>query len=114
MNNRRGQAILLTLLVIGGMLLAATTIAGLLVVFQLRQSSDVVNATKAIFAADSGIELGLYRYFGGVAENQTEFLNSATFKVSCSPGGDCASASTTVIKSLGISGNVARALELTL
>ena len=52
----KGKVMLLTVLVIGGLLLGASAIAGLLMVYQIRQSGDVANSTKAIFAADSGIE----------------------------------------------------------
>lgn len=111
--NRKGQAILLTLIAIGGILAGATTIAGTLVVYQLRQSSDAANSAKAIFAADAGIEWGLYQFFKLAPSDQAPaFTNGATFTLTCLPDNDCMSSSTVSIKSLGRSGNVGRALEL--
>lgn len=54
---------ILSILVLGGAILGATTIAGLLMVFQIRQTTDVRNSAQAIFAADAGIETGMYNYF---------------------------------------------------
>ncbi|OGZ00507.1 MAG: hypothetical protein A2946_00870 [Candidatus Liptonbacteria bacterium RIFCSPLOWO2_01_FULL_53_13] len=112
--SQNGQVMILTVVAIGGTLLAATTVAGLLVVYQLRQSSDAVNSAKAIFAADAGIEWGLYQFFkpalaggGGPA-----FSNSASVTISCFPGTSCKDASTNLIKVVGRSANAARALEL--
>jgi hypothetical protein len=59
-SDRDGQAMLLTVLALGGTLLGATTIAGLLMIYQIRQNSDIRDSTKAIFAADAGIELTNY------------------------------------------------------
>ena len=46
-----GQAVLLVIFVIGGVMLGATAIAGFLTIIQLQQSGDVANSAKAIFAA---------------------------------------------------------------
>ena len=111
---RRGQVMLLTILALGGVILGATTLAGLLVVYQLRQSSDAANSAKAIYAADTGIEWGLYQFFKPAlaGEGGPTFSNSASVTVSCSPGADCKNASTNHIKSIGRSANAARSLEL--
>jgi len=63
--NRRhskGQVMLLTVLVLGGVILGASAIAGYLMMVKLRQATNVVNSTKAIFASDSGVECELYKY----------------------------------------------------
>ena len=102
----KGQVMLLTVLVIGGLLLGASAIAGLLMVYQLRQSSDVTNSTKAIFAADAGIEWELYRMFKDpdypkpIMTNQTDFSTTVY--------------GTSTIKSIGSSHRSSRAFELTL
>lgn len=59
---RNGQVLLLTSLALGGTILAVTAIAGLLVLFQIRQATDIAASTRAIYAADSGIELGNYLF----------------------------------------------------
>ena len=58
-----GQAMFLSILAIGGTILGATTIAGLLMIYQLRRTSDLANSAKAIFAADAGLESALYNFY---------------------------------------------------
>ena len=41
-------------------ILGATSLAAILVLFQIRQSSNLGGSTRAIYAADSGIECILY------------------------------------------------------
>lgn len=60
---RDGQVLILTVLALGGALLGATAIAGLLTTYQIRQTTDLANSARAIFAADAGIEWGLYNFF---------------------------------------------------
>lgn len=79
---------LLTVLILSGTILGATTIAGLLMLYQIRQSADIANSTKAIYAADTGIEKQLYDFFnggtcaGGPAETGV-LDNGAQFSVTC-------------------------------
>jgi hypothetical protein len=119
---RSGQVMVLTVLTLGGALLGATTIAGLLMLYQIRQGADVAQSARAVFAADSGIEWGLYNLLCQtdptkapcpIAELPT-FRNGATVEVKCldDNGIDvplCDPATTVTIKSLGRSANVARA-----
>ncbi len=58
-----GQTMILTVLAIGGAILGATTIASLLVVFQLKQADFSADSAKAIYASDAGVEAELYEYF---------------------------------------------------
>src|SRR3989344_1600154 len=51
-----GQTMILTVLTLGGTLLSISLVAGLLILFQIRQSGDLANSTKALFAADAGVE----------------------------------------------------------
>jgi hypothetical protein len=48
---------LLIMIALGGTLLGATTIAGLLMMYQIRQSADLRDSNMAIFAADAGLEM---------------------------------------------------------
>ena len=118
----RGQIMLLTVLALSGTILGATTIAGLLIVYQIRQSSDIVNSTKAIFAADAGLEWRLYKFFkfdsqackdcpDGGACPQPSFGNGVSLQTACevAEGG-----AATKIKSTGTSVNASRALEIVL
>lgn len=43
--------------------MGASSLAGLLMLYQIRQATDLGNSGKAIFAADSGIEWVLYDKF---------------------------------------------------
>ncbi len=51
---------LMSVLLISSAVLGAATIAGLLVLFQLRQTADAEASAQAIFASDAGIERALY------------------------------------------------------
>ncbi len=52
----------ITSMLMGGLFLVGTAIAGLLMFYQLRESSDAQNSASAVFAADAGIE-GALRCF---------------------------------------------------
>lgn len=54
---------LLSVLVISGTILGATTIAGLLMLYQLRQATNISFSQQALFAADAGIEWELFKLF---------------------------------------------------
>jgi hypothetical protein len=59
----KGQAMLLAVLALGGAILGATTIAGLLMLYQIRATTDSQNSAKAIFAADAGVEWSLFDFY---------------------------------------------------
>lgn len=63
--NSGGQAMIITVVMMGGILLSATAIAGLLLVYQIRQSNDSVSSAKAFFAADAGMEAVSWCWFKG-------------------------------------------------
>ena len=102
----KGQVMLLTVLVIGGLLLGASAIAGLMMVYQLRQASDVVNSTKAIFAAHTGIEWEPYRMFKNSNYAKPVMTNQADFSTTVYGGN--------TVKSIGSSNRSSRAFEMTL
>jgi hypothetical protein len=82
---RDGQVMLLSVLAIGGIFLAATTVAGLLMVYQIRQASETNASTAAIMAADAGTEWALYR---NTHRSETwlpfpVFTNEASVTVTC-------------------------------
>ncbi len=54
---------LLSILALGGAILGATTIAGVLMLYQIRATTDTQNSAKAIFAADAGTEWTLFDYY---------------------------------------------------
>jgi hypothetical protein len=88
--NQRGQVMLLTVLILSGLLLSASTIGGLLMLYQIRQSADIANSTKAIYAADSGIEKRIYEFLSEGSKVNTcsdvrsyVLANGTTVKASC-------------------------------
>ncbi|KKW45497.1 MAG: hypothetical protein A3A43_00770 [Candidatus Liptonbacteria bacterium RIFCSPLOWO2_01_FULL_56_20] len=110
---------ILAVLALGGAILGATTIAGLLMVYEVRQASDLNNSAKAVFAADAGIEWGLYQFFNPSSTNpRPTFGNNATSTTSCYDAGDallpdCRDEAVSTIRARGSAGNVSRAFELT-
>jgi len=64
-SERSGQAMLLAILALGGAILGATTIAGFLMLYQIRATTDSENSAKAVFAADSGVEWALFSFYCG-------------------------------------------------
>jgi len=59
-NKNKGQAMILTVVLLSGAVLASTSLVALIVLYQLRQATDVSGSTQAIFAADSGLEWAYY------------------------------------------------------
>ena len=104
--SQKGQAILLSVIIMGSILLSVTTIAGYLSIQKVRVSRDIVNSGKAIYAADAGIEKELYREFVGPVDDPS-FSNGASHTTTRSPSGN-----TTSIRSVGTAGNSSRAFKL--
>lgn len=115
---------LITVLVLSGTILGATTIAGLLTLYQIRQTTDFINSTKAIYAADSGLEWRLYKFFKKdgysckdcpdgeacpppIMSNISSPVEAIKTKCESISG----AGTTTVIKSTGTSNKASRAFE---
>lgn len=67
-----GQAMLLSVVILGGALLSAASVAGLLLIYQIRNANDAVSSAKALFAADTGIEQLSLCYFKGCLPYSTD------------------------------------------
>ena len=100
----KGQVLLITVLLLGGSTIAASTIAGYLLLISIRQSSDITNSAKAIFAADTGVEWDLYHRFKDNNYPKPILTNGASFEVT---------ATTSITKSVGQSGDSFRAFQFT-
>lgn len=99
-------------------MIGAAAIGGLLLIFQIRTVNDAVNSAKAIFAADTGIELVTWCAFKGCDVVSGEDYDakkppplvfedsSVYFKTSYETG-----PSTQTIGSRGFSGNAVRILK---
>lgn len=57
---------LLAILTLGGAILGATTIAGLLMLYQIRATTDIESSAKAVFAADAGVEWAEFDFYCAV------------------------------------------------
>lgn len=118
MAKNKGQVMLLTVVVIGGLLLSASAIAGLLMLYQIRQSTDIINSTKAIFAADTGIEWELYKCFkcnpSVICDQTCTALDSQEPSMTNGADFDTTVYGTNTIKSIGNSFQSSRAFEITL
>jgi hypothetical protein len=90
-DKRSGQAMLIAVLALGGAILGATTVAGLMTLYQIRATTDTANSAKAIFAADAGTEWAMFNYYCGVDPSQC--LNNGPLATSTFAG---SGASTTV------------------
>ena len=72
---QNGQVMIITVVALSGAFLVAASIAGLLMVYQIRAGNDAVNSAKAIFAADAGIEAVIFCYFKGCDPYTYETIN---------------------------------------
>lgn len=111
--SRRGQLMLITVLILGGIILGASVIAGFITTNRIRQSIDAKDSASAIFAADAGLERAFYRCFqpGGPLDctdfdSTTDPLsNGAQYSVKFLTGPP------SEIRSVGSRGRVSRALS---
>lgn len=103
---------LMTVVMLSGAILASTSLAGLLILYQLRQATDAAASTKAIFAADAGLERALYN------ENKLNGTRDYEDYPFSKPLGNKATYTVTkdvsdppLIKSIGQYGRAARAFQ---
>lgn len=117
--SRNGQIMIMSILTLGAVMLGATAVSGLLVIYQIRMSADASNSAKAIFAADAGIDWGIYRLSKPTSTvSAPVFSNGASFTLICLDSSsnivDCGNPSVSVIRSSGKSVMSNRAFELSL
>ena len=78
-SSEQGQVMLLTVLALTAITLATALISGLLTINQIRQAHQITESTRAIFAADTGIEHELYKAFINSNYPAPTMTNGATF-----------------------------------
>lgn len=103
LNFKEGQVMILTVIILGGIILGATTIAGLLMIYQIKQSTNIKHSTMAVYAADTGLEFYLYHSYAASGT----LSNGATFELT-----ETFSGPTPIVKSIGQYQNSLRAFEL--
>ncbi len=75
---KSGQVVIISTVLVGGAIIAATAIAGFTLFFEIRQLNDAVQSSTAIYAADAGIEDSLYcYYFQIISEGQSPEVDCA-------------------------------------
>jgi len=60
--NNRGQVMMVVVLVLSGIIIGSTAVAGLMMVRQTRQTVDAGISSKTIFAADAGLEWRINKF----------------------------------------------------
>ncbi|PIV31742.1 hypothetical protein COS33_01645 [Candidatus Wolfebacteria bacterium CG02_land_8_20_14_3_00_37_12] len=80
LKNKNGQAMLLAVLLIGTSVLVITSLSGYMILQRIRMGFNFVDSTKALFAADAGIECEFYNQFkgAGVDCNNLNFSDPLT------------------------------------
>ncbi len=102
--NNKGQAILITILILSATFLIAMLLGGL-VLYELRSMIFTGESIKALYAAESGLEWGLYAKIKDSTTPRPSMSNDTSFNVSIIEDGSI------TITSVGKSGNNYRALE---
>jgi len=111
-NNEKGQVMLMIVMLIGSSILMATTISGYLMLQRLRMSSEIVDSTKAILAADTGIEWELYRYNKlDCNYPKPQMTNDSNFKTSIDSD-HCPTVADVSVRSIGNAIKSYRAFEI--
>lgn len=75
----------MTIVILSSSIIAASAIAGFLMLLSMRSASDLTSSAKAIFSADAGIEWELFRVFKDSTKSTPLFLNNATFTTVVDP-----------------------------
>ena len=114
---------LLSVLLISSAVLGATTIASLLVLFQLRQAADAKTSAQAVFAADAGVERALFQRGDCVVNSDYTILSGdSEFSINSNPYygnpkvkyGVIFSEDCQIVRSAGLSNRSSRAFQINL
>lgn len=102
---------LLAVLLIGASAMVFASVSGYMTLARIRASSNITDATKAIVAADAGIECELYNVFGLGGQNckALQFDDSKT-SVDTLVGDSNGDGTSDYIKSIGSANKSKRAL----
>ena len=91
-NFKKGQLMIVTVLLLGGVVMSAASLLGFLIVYKLRQATDIADSAKAVFASDAGREWELWQALklGSRLGSSgcPNFTNKAGFETSVSIGDD--------------------------
>lgn len=60
---QNGQVMVLNAFLVSSIFLIISSFFGLVIYYQVQQTTNYINSSIAFFAADSALELGLYKYY---------------------------------------------------
>lgn len=110
-----GQIMIVVVLALGGIMIGASVVGGILMTGQLRQIKNISDSAKAIYAADAGLNFGYYKYLGKNKAQAPNFSNQASSTLLClnisKQTVPCNSGFVAYIVSRGTAGRVSRALQ---
>jgi uncharacterized protein YdgA (DUF945 family) len=116
LKKQNGQVMIVVVLALGAVMIGANIVGGVLINSQIRQSTNIIDSTKAIYAADAAIEAGYYQFLKGISNINLTFSNRASSTIKCFDGlrnsVSCNATSVSYIVGQGFAGRVTRALEL--
>jgi len=114
---------MLAVIALGSTIIGATTIAGLLTLYELRAAKDAAQSAGAIAAADTGLEYGLYMFFHPTSTLTLTLPAGESVVVTCYdagnvpiPSSSCAYTNTSTVRidARGTYGTANRMFELRL
>jgi len=75
-SGQAGQALIMTVILLGGIMIGTTAVAGIVLVNAVRSSTLSGFSTQAIYAADAGLEWELYQYYVNPLQDVPQFSAS--------------------------------------
>ena len=88
-NKNNGQAMMIVVLILSGIIIGATSISGLLTARQTRQTADSGSLAVAISAADAGLEWRMFKLYEDWKAGNLELLDDFYHCSDCEDGLHC-------------------------
>lgn len=114
--NKQGQVMIVVSLSLGGVMIISSLVGGILILNQLRQSKNLVDSAKAIYAADAALNWGFYQFIGSRGASAPSLNNNATALTQCFDNQNqltsCDSSNVSYIIGIGQTSLVSRALRM--
>ncbi len=112
-SRQSGQVMLLIVFIVGAGILSMTAISGYLLTQRIRMSSNLVDSTRAIYAADAGLECERYNQKTPPPASpiNCNLFSDSAFVVSNTDFTTIIDVGARTIKSLGVSNNAYRAFS---
>lgn len=105
-----GQAVLISVIIMGSILLSVTTIAGYLTMQKIKIAGNATNSMKALYAADAGLEFELYKHLHPSSTDADPIFSNGASSVHMRQINPATGAGE--IRSLGTAGRSSRAFNI--